>query len=189
MLTLGAAVFGLSSMFALSPQAQTAATAFTTASDAAYAAALRYNRHLLLNEIGAKIYVDYPIGNARPVYSYGPLINGQIDPQTGDEEVIYDENERDGHDKVVGLWHEHPRDDLITTLGSHEQEIRRTHQAVWTTIGDTLYVQFWNGTTVIPHWNESNALPPLCNACVGWLPGVPYPSASLALMSLTIASL
>lgn len=87
---------------------------FSTASEAAYAAALDYGQNLLYEEIGAKIYVD-GVGPDRR-YSFGSVIHGEDDPQTGDAEIVYSMIQTDGHSAIAGLWHEHPTGQNWTTL-------------------------------------------------------------------------
>ena len=137
---------------------------FSTASEAAYAAALTYGKRILNQEIGAKIYVD----NRRsgPQYSFGKLIGGEYDPETSEAEIEYAVDQTDGHYAVVGLWHEHPTDDTWMTLYGHDDDVRQTKHAVWTSIGTQLFVQFWNGRAVVPAWDPSSQIPPLCTNCV-----------------------
>lgn len=137
---------------------------FASASEAAYAAALEYGQRLLYEEIGAKIYVDYV--RSEPRYSFGAVIHGQDDPATGDAEIVYSMDETDGHDAVAGLWHEHPSGQTWTTLFGHDDDVATTKQAVWTTIGTNLFVQFWDGRQVVPAWNDEQAIPSLCSGCV-----------------------
>lgn len=166
MFALAAAVIGFSGMFALTSPKRSAAHYFHTASDAAFAAAERYNRVLLLDEIGAKIYEDFA-ADGTPVYSYGALLEGTKDALTDDQEIVYSTAEADGHSQVVGLWHEHPRSDSVETLAGHDEEIRRTRQAVWTTIGTALYLQYWKSGDVIPETvSDDSPFPALCYACV-----------------------
>lgn len=118
--------------------------AFETASEAAYAAALKYYRPVLPGgEIGAKIYVDLVGGFPR--YTFGLLIPGMIDPVTSEPEVTYSTRQSDGHLAVVGLWHEHPTGTLLDSLVSHFDEIQATKQVIWTSIGTGLFVQYWDG--------------------------------------------
>lgn len=137
---------------------------FTTASEAAYAAALKYGRGLLFEEIGAKIYVDSLPEGLR--YSYGELISGQFDPDTGDEEIVYRLNQADGHEAVIGLWHEHRTGQDWPTLYGHDDDIQATKQAVWTSIHKDLFVQYWDGREVVPVWRVNAAPSPLCNGCL-----------------------
>ncbi len=126
---------------------------FPTVSEAAYAASLRYAQALLTVEIGAKIYVDFVQG--QPVYSYGPPLLGQYDYDSGEEEIVYDPFDPDGHFRVVGFWHEHPTVDDWFTLYGHYAQIDATHQTIWTTIGHDLFVQFWDGSEAMPQWSAS----------------------------------
>src|SRR5579872_6755855 len=100
MFVLAAAVIGFSGMFALTSPKRSAATFYRTASDAAFAAAERYNRVLLLDEIGAKIYEDFA-ADGTIVYSYGPMIEGTKDSLTDDQEIVYSTADADGHSAVV----------------------------------------------------------------------------------------
>lgn len=138
---------------------------FATATEAAYAAAVQYGRALIDEEIGAKIYVDYsPSG---PVYSFGAVMLGQIDPDSGEPEITYPLDQTDGHSAIVGLWHEHRTGDTWRTLLGHEDAVRETGQAVWTSVGTTFFVQYWNGISVMPLWDPAAAsLPALCTRCV-----------------------
>lgn len=137
---------------------------FETASEAAYAAALAYGTVPLFEEIGAKIYVDYlPIGIR---YSYGILLHGQSDPDTGDDEIAYPLNQDDGHGAVIGLWHEHPTGQDWPTLYGHDDDIRQTKQAVWTSLRSKLFVQYWDGREVVPDWQSYAEITPLCTGCV-----------------------
>jgi len=140
---------------------------FDTASEAAYAAALTYSRRLLPgDEVGAKIYVDFPF--TKPQYTFGPLIVGQNDPQTSDEEITYNTQQADGHFAVVGLWHEHPASEPLDSMYQHYDEIARTKQTIWTSIGKDLYVQYWNGSSLAPQWRSNAAQMPaaVCRACM-----------------------
>jgi hypothetical protein len=123
---------------------------FPTASEAAYAASLNYGRALLSVEVGTKIYVDVIQG--APVYSYGQLLLGQADDETGDEEIVYDPLNADGHLKLIGFWHQHPTVDSWLTLYGHYAQIEATHQTVWTTIRRDFFVQFWDGSRAMPQW-------------------------------------
>jgi hypothetical protein len=126
---------------------------FPTASEAAYAASLRYGRELLTVEVGAKIYVD--IVQGVPVYSYGPPLTGQTDDDTDDEEIVYDPLAADGHFRAIGFWHEHPTVDDWFTLYGHYAQIAVTHQTIWTTIGRDFFVQFWDGSRPAPAWTAA----------------------------------
>ncbi|MGZ3562305.1 MAG: hypothetical protein ACXVAS_10715 [Vulcanimicrobiaceae bacterium] len=138
---------------------------FATPSEAAYAASLRYHSVAALVEFGTKIYQDIS-GTGRITYSYGSLIYGQKDSQTGDPDITYDPNATDGHFVPVGLWHMHPFGTSRDALWGHYDEIEQTHQAVWTTIGTDFYVQYWNGTKVVPEWGtDGYAIPALCHKC------------------------
>lgn len=44
--------------------------------------------------------------------------------------------------------------------------IEQTHQTVWTTIGRAFYVQYFDGTRVVPVWTSAvPAIEPLCSDC------------------------
>ena len=138
---------------------------FATPSEAAYAASLRYHNVAALVEFGAKIYQDID-GVGRITYSYGSLIYGDKDSQTGDPEISYDPDATDGPFVPVGLWHMHPYGTTRDALFGHQDEIEQTHQAVWTTIGTDFYVQYWNGSKVMPEWGtDGYAIPPICHKC------------------------
>jgi hypothetical protein len=126
---------------------------FPTASEAAYAASLNYGRALLTAEVGAKIYVDIVQGT--PVYSYGPAMSGQDDYESGENEIVYDPLQTDGHFRLIGFWHEHPAADGWLSLYGHYAQIQMTHQTIWTTIGRELFVQFWDGLHAMPQWTAS----------------------------------
>lgn len=126
---------------------------FPTASEAAYAASLRYGRPLQTVEVGAKIYVDLVQGAY--VYSYGPPIYGEAEDESNDEVIEYDPRAFDGHFFLVGFWHEHPSADSWLSLYGHYSQIALTHQAVWTSIGRELFVQYWDGTQVMPRWTSA----------------------------------
>lgn len=138
-------------------QAQARATytseSFASASEAAFAASLRYGGRVLVQEVGAKIYAD--IVQRATVFSYGPPIYGQSDNDTGEDIVEYDPLQSDGHFALVGIWHEHPYDEGFLSLYGHYAEIAQTHQAIWTTIGRSLYAQFWDGTQPMPAWTSA----------------------------------
>lgn len=120
----------------------TAAQTFTSASQAAFAAAVRDGHLMFQNgEVGAKIYVDVRDGVRE--YTFGKLIPEQVDPTTSDEEITYDTSVTDGHLAVVGIWHRHPIGDSIASLWGHSDMISDTRQTVWTSVARDLYVQFW----------------------------------------------
>jgi hypothetical protein len=126
---------------------------FPTASEAAYAASLNYGRDLLTVEVGAKIYVDVVQGT--PVYSYGSQLLGVDDYDSDEEEIVYDPLGADGHFRAIGFWHEHPTGDNWLSLYGHYAQIDVTHQTVWTTIAHNFFVQFWDGSRVLPEWTSS----------------------------------
>ncbi len=137
---------------------------FSTASEAAYAAALTYGKTILFFEVGAKVYVDNVASGPR--YSFGPELYGQIDPATDAPEITYPTDQTDGHTAIVGLWHEHPTGDSSDTLFGHDADVRNNKQAVWTSVGMQFFVQYWDGTNVVPQWTAETEIPALCSACV-----------------------
>lgn len=142
-----------------------AAARFPTPSQAAYAASLEYKAPLITGEIGAKIFADVD-SSGNESYSFGPRIYSEVDPQDNADEIVYDTTARDGHARVVGLWHEHALGSTFVDLYGHYDVIRETHQTVWTTIGYAFYVQYFDGDTVQPIWTASvPAIAPLCSAC------------------------
>jgi hypothetical protein len=133
---------------------------FSTPSQAAYAASLRYEGVALTAEVGAKIYVD--IVQDSPVYSYGAPIYGEADDENAEEIIEYDPRSSDGHFFLIGIWHEHPASDSWFSLYGHYAQVSSTHQAVWTTIGHELFVQYWDGTRPMPQWTSAvPAIPPI----------------------------
>jgi hypothetical protein len=140
-----------------------AAPRFSTPSEAAYAASLRYST-LSTEEVGAKIYVD--ADGAGQYYSFGPRLYGETDPVETVDEIVYDDSVTDGHTAVVGLWHKHAMGSTWVDLYGHYDVIRQTHQTIWTTIGRDFFVQYFDGTTVEPAWTAAvPAIRPLCKSC------------------------
>ncbi len=140
------------------------ANRFNTASEAAYAASLKYHVALASGEIGAKIYMDSD--GLGQYYSYGPPMYSQVDPVLISDEIVYDTRQTDGHARVVGLWHEHALGSSWPDLYGHYEAIRETHQTVWTTLAHDFFVQYFDGTTVQPEWTSSvPAIQPLCTEC------------------------
>jgi hypothetical protein len=136
---------------------------FPTPTEAAFAASLRYARAMPDGEIGVKIYMDVANGSRR--YTYGSLVFSQVNSD-GEDEIIYDDTQTDGHFAVVGLWHEHPMPSSWPELYGHQSTIAQTHQAIWTTVGLDFYVQYWDGSMVMPQWLETApAIQPLCRDC------------------------
>jgi hypothetical protein len=138
---------------------------FSTPTEAAYAASLKYKVVLSSGEIGAKIYADFDGG--REYYTYGPPLYSEVDPQDTSDEIVYDYTVTDGHTHVVGLWHEHAVGSTWYDLYGHYETIRQTHQAIWTTLGHDFFVQYFDGTTVQPQWTAAvPAIQPICSVCV-----------------------
>jgi hypothetical protein len=136
---------------------------YATPTEAAYAASLRYST-LSFEEVGAKIYVDGE--GSGQYYSFGRPIYGETDPQETVDEIVYDDSVTDGHAAVVGLWHKHALGSTWVDLYGHYDVIRQTHQTIWTTIGRDFFVQYFDGSTVLPVWSASvPAIRPLCKAC------------------------
>lgn len=146
-------------------EARVAAGYFDTASEAAYAAAVAYRMEMSPDvEIGAKIYVDL-IGS-QPRFTYGSLIDGNIDRETGDSEIAFNPDEADGHFAIVGLWHRHPAGSDESTLLAHAPEVEETHLAIWTSLNRKFYVQYWDGERVVPAMETAGeGVPPLCTHC------------------------
>ena len=132
---------------------------FDTASEAAYGAALRYSR-LSDQEIGAVIFMDIVDGHAK--YTFGREIFGETDNTTGYAEIAYDATDPGTHARILGLWHEHPLGDGANTLAGHGDTIARTHEAIWTSVGQTLYVQYWDEQSSAVYADASV----VCNGCV-----------------------
>jgi hypothetical protein len=132
---------------------------FDTAAQAAYGAALRYGR-LSEQEIGAVIFMDIVDGHAK--YTFGPLIVGETDNTTGYAEIAYDATDPGAHARILGVWHEHPIGDHVNTLAGHADTIATTHQAVWTSVQENLYVQYWDDDASRVYADASV----VCNGCV-----------------------
>jgi len=148
------------------PRAPDAEGRFASPSQAAYAAARSY-RLIGLDEnveVAAKIYLDPALGT----YGFGPLMRGSYDQLTGVKYVTYEPDEIDKRYGVIGLWHAHGRTENVESLFGHEDFVASTHLAVWTTVGRDLYVQYWDGRTVVPEWSQRSvpALPALCRQCL-----------------------
>jgi hypothetical protein len=146
-------------------EARVAPGSFDTASEAAYAAAIAYRMELSPDvEIGAKIYVDLVSGQAR--YTYGRVIDGTVDNTTGDAEISFNPTESDDHFALVGVWHRHPAGSDESTLLAHNDQVEETHLAIWTSINRKFYVQYWDGSRVIPRMETaSTSVAPLCTHC------------------------
>lgn len=137
---------------------------YGTPSEAAYAASLRYAAAMPQGEVGVKIYVDER--NGQVVYSFGTPIYSDVDQETATAEITYDARMADGHGAVVGLWHQHSVSSTWEDLFGHYETIASTHQTIWTTVGLDFYVQYWNGSAVLPHWSSNApAIAPLCQNC------------------------
>jgi hypothetical protein len=137
---------------------------YGTPSEAAYAASLRYGTALPNGEIGVKIYVDEK--NGIFVYSFGTPIYSDVDMQTSADFITYDYRQADGHGAVAGLWHQHALGSTWEDLYGHYDVIARTHQSIWTTIARDFYVQYWDGSAVLPAWTSATpAIAPICQNC------------------------
>jgi hypothetical protein len=138
---------------------------YGTPSEAAYAASLRYGSAMPDGEIGVKIYMDER--NGQIVYSFGKPMYSDMDQQTAEDAISYDDTVTDGHERVVGMWHQHAVESTWQDLFGHYQTVEETHQSIWTTIGRDFYVQYWNGRSVDPAWTSAApAILPICQNCV-----------------------